>query len=73
VTDELIPEGASLKMLLSIENYTIPLVGKVTWVRNQPQQGRPVGMGVQLQSPPGLYVRYIRSLGGEQEEGADSD
>jgi uncharacterized protein (TIGR02266 family) len=63
-TDKPLPRGTDLKMLLSLENYTIPLTGKVAWVRSTAEQGRPVGMGVQLLSPPGLYIRYIRTLSG---------
>ena len=48
-----------------------PLQGKVAWVRSTAEPGRPVGMGVQLQSPPNLYIRYIRSLRGEQEDEAE--
>jgi len=69
-TDKPLPQGGSLKMLLSLDNYTIPLIGKVAWVRSTAEQGRPIGMGVQLQSPPGLYIRYIRTISGEQEEEA---
>jgi Tfp pilus assembly protein PilZ len=70
VTDKPMPEGKSLKMLLSLESYTIPLMGKVTWVRSKAEPGRPVGMGVQLLGPPGLYIRYIRSISGEREDEA---
>ena len=71
VTDRPLPEGRSLKMLLSMDSYTIPLLGKVTWVRSKAEQGRPVGMGVRLLSPPGLYIRYIRTVSDDQEDEAD--
>jgi Tfp pilus assembly protein PilZ len=67
-TDKPLPQGRGLKMLLSLANYTIPLIGKVAWVRSTDEKGRPVGMGVQLLSPPGLYIRYIRTISGEQED-----
>lgn len=70
-TDNLLAQGRTIKMLLSLEGYTVPLLGKVAWVRSKAQPGRPVGMGVQLQSPPNLYMRYIRSLRAEQEEQAE--
>jgi Tfp pilus assembly protein PilZ len=69
-TDKPLARDSSLKMLLSLESYTIPLVGKVTWVRMNAEPGRPVGMGIQLLSPPNLYVRFIRTISGEAEEEA---
>jgi Tfp pilus assembly protein PilZ len=71
VTSKLMSKGHTIKMLLSLEGYTVPLQGKVMWVRSTAEPGRPVGMGVQLQSPPNLYIRYIRALMGEPEEEAE--
>jgi hypothetical protein len=71
MTSKLIPQGRSIKMLLSLESYTVPLQGKIAWVRSTAEQGRPLGMGIQLQSPPNLYIRYIRSLMGEEEDEAE--
>jgi hypothetical protein len=71
VTSKLMPQGRSVKLLLSLEGYTVPLQGKVAWVRSTAEPGRPVGMGVRLQSPPNLYIRYIRSLTGEEENEAE--
>ena len=68
---KLLSQGSTIKMLLSLEGYTVPLRGKVVWVRSAAEPGRPVGMGVQLQSPPNLYTRYVRSLSGERTEEAE--
>jgi hypothetical protein len=65
ITDRPLPTGKPLKMLLELEQYTVPLQGKVAWVRNRAEQGRPAGMGIQLRNSPHLYARYVRTLNEE--------
>jgi hypothetical protein len=68
ITDRPIPSGKPLKMLLELEQYTVPLQGKVAWVRNKAEQGRPAGMGIQLRNAPHLYARYVRTLNEESDQ-----
>lgn len=62
ITEDPLPAGRDLKMLLELDRYSVPLVGKVAWSRAKAQQGRPAGMGVQLRTPPHVYARYVGSL-----------
>ena len=71
ITDKPIGAGQSIKMLLELDQYSVPLVGKVAWNRLRSEQGRPAGMGVQLKNPPHLFARYVRSLGEQSESGED--
>ena len=64
ITDDPLPAGRDLMMLLELDRYSVPLAGKVAWRRTKAEQGRPAGMGVQLQTPPHVYARYV----GSQEE-----
>jgi hypothetical protein len=50
-------------ILLHLEHCTVPLRGAVMWVRRVPRDGRPVGMGLRLFNPPGIYLSYVRALG----------
>jgi uncharacterized protein (TIGR02266 family) len=61
-TDKPLPRGVELKLLLKLDSFTIPLTGKVAWVRIQDEPGRPRGMGVQLHDPPSMYGRHVRAL-----------
>lgn len=63
ITDDPLPAGSDLKMLLELDRYSVPLLGKVAWRRAKAEQGRPAGMGVQLQTPPHVYARYVGTLG----------
>ena len=49
-------------MSLSVEVYTISLVGTVMWVRREDEPGKPKGIGVQLVKPPALYLRYVEEV-----------
>ena len=55
-------------MLLELDQYSVPLVGKVAWHRDRAEQGRPAGMGIQLKNPPHLYARYVTQLGEEEQD-----
>jgi uncharacterized protein (TIGR02266 family) len=58
-TDKPAPKGTRLRILLNVQAYTIPLIGVVAWVRPNEEPGKPKGMGVQVESPPALYQRYV--------------
>jgi Tfp pilus assembly protein PilZ len=57
-----LPVGRKLKMLLDIDSFTVPLVGTIRWAREQPDGGRPAGMGVELHGPPSMYSEYTERL-----------
>ena len=59
ITDDPLPLGSDIKILLELDRYSVPLVGKVAWRRTKAEQGRPAGMGIQLQTPPNVYARYV--------------
>ena len=74
VTDQPLSPGRALKMLLELDDYTIPLVGTVAWVRTRAESGRPAGMGIELRDPPPMYVRHVRSVAaGAKDRGGTSD
>ncbi len=58
-TDKPMAKEKPIRMLLEVQEYTIPLVGTVAWVRLQEEPGKPQGMGVRLHHPPALYQRYV--------------
>ena len=57
-----LPKGQKLKLLLEMGSASIPLNGTVIWVREHPDGGRPSGMGVELITPPALYVHFAEKL-----------
>lgn len=61
-TDKLVEKGKRLRMSLTVQAYTISLVGTVMWVRNNEEPGKPKGIGVQLEKPPALYLRYVEEV-----------
>jgi Tfp pilus assembly protein PilZ len=61
-TDKLIEKGKRLRMSLTVEAYTIALVGTVMWVRHDDEPGKPKGIGVQLEKPASLYLRYVEEV-----------
>ncbi len=61
-TDKPIGKDRPIRMLLEVQEYTIPLVGTVAWVRRQEETGKPRGMGVRLHHPPALYQRYVEDV-----------
>lgn len=61
-TDKLVEKGKRVRMLLDVQAYTIPLVGTVVWVRVREEPGKAKGMGVQLHTPPALYLRYVATV-----------
>jgi hypothetical protein len=62
IADDPLPLGTDVKMLLELERYSVPLGGKVAWLRDKAEQGRPAGMGILLKTPPNVYARYVGSL-----------
>lgn len=66
ITERPVPAGRTIKMVLELGEYSIPLAGKVAWVRVRPEGGRPSGMGIELLQAPPLYVRYVKGM--KQEE-----
>jgi uncharacterized protein (TIGR02266 family) len=72
VTGRPLPIGSAVRLRLELESFTLPLRGEVVWVRQPAENDRPAGMGVQLQNPPPIYLRYVRELAkgtGEAAEG----
>jgi len=69
-TSKVVHKGRSIKMLLDVRAYTIPLTGTVAWVRNDDEEGRPRGIGVAVHNPPSLFVRYVTEV--REKLGADS-
>ena len=61
-TSNLLPAGKTIKMLLDVQAYTIPLTGTIAWVREEEEEGRPKGVGVQVHNPPSLFVRYVTEV-----------
>ena len=62
ITNRPLPKGRQLKIVLEMENATLPLAGVVAWIRTRPEEGRQAGMGVELTQPPALYEYYVRKL-----------
>jgi len=62
ITNRPLPKGRKLKVVLEMENATLPLLGVVAWIRTRPEEGRQAGMGVELTQPPALYEYYVRKL-----------
>jgi len=54
--------GRDVRLLVDLDGFTIPLAGRVAWVRDRPKDGRPAGMGVELTNPPAMYVRHVRAF-----------
>ena len=48
-----------IKLLLETKAMTVPLDATVIWVRKQPTEGSPSGMGVELHEPPALFVHFV--------------
>jgi hypothetical protein len=65
ITDRPLAEGRSVKLLIELDGYSVPLVGKVAWIRRRAEMGRPAGMGIALKHPPNVFVRFVRSLDAE--------
>jgi len=66
-TDSPMPVGTQLQLYLDVENFGIPLRGVVRWAREQEEDGRPCGMGLQLTNPLPRYIHYIRQRQGKKE------
>ena len=54
--------GTDLRVLIDLDTGPVGLKGQVVWQRPRPVSGRPVGMGVQLISPPGSYREFVIEL-----------
>ncbi|MDH3785929.1 MAG: PilZ domain-containing protein, partial [Acidobacteriota bacterium] len=66
-TDKPLPKATTVKLLVELYEFTIPLVGKVVWSTPHKRGSKPAGMGVQLISPPTMYLRHVRQLSKESE------
>lgn len=55
--------GTLAGLLLELEHVKLPLRGSVIWNRPSSVGDRPSGMGIELQSAPETYRRYIQTLG----------
>ena len=54
--------GTGLRVLIDLDTGPVGLKGQVVWQRPRPVSGRPVGMGVQLISPPEPYREFVVEL-----------
>ena len=54
--------GQRVRIVLLIGKYRIPLIGVVAWSRRRSRRGLPLGMGVELDSPPAVYLQLVASL-----------
>jgi len=54
--------GTGLRVLIDLETGPVGLKGQVVWNRPRIVLGRPVGMGVQLISPPEAYREFVVEL-----------
>jgi len=54
--------GTGLRVVIDLDKGPVGLKGQVVWQRSRPDLGRPVGMGVQLISPPGPYREFVVEL-----------
>jgi Tfp pilus assembly protein PilZ len=55
--------GIAVRILVDVDIGALGLNGKVVWSRRRVVMGRPVGMGVQLITPPQGYVDFVREIG----------
>lgn len=54
--------GTGVRVLIDLDTGPVGLKGQVVWQRSRPVSGRPVGMGVQLESPPEPYREFVVEL-----------
>jgi Tfp pilus assembly protein PilZ len=73
VTGSPLSQGAPIKIRIEMDGFSVPLTGKVAWTRTEPEQGRPIGMGVQLTHPPSMYRRYVERLREVEESKHEAD
>ena len=59
-TDEPMPVGTDLQLRFEAEGFGIPLRGIVRWAREEDEDGRPRGMGIELINPHPRYIHYVR-------------
>jgi hypothetical protein len=59
-TDEPMPVGTNLQLRLEADGFGIPLRGIVRWTRDEDEDGRPRGMGIELVNPHPRYIHYVR-------------
>ncbi len=55
-------QGSWLKLILELNGHDVDMRGLVRWINGQPGAGRSPGMGIQVESPPPFYRRYVRLL-----------
>ena len=73
VTDNLLVKGLRIKIMLQLDQFSIPLVGTIAWRRQGHSGGKPAGMGIELQGAPAMYVRYVESIKRSADADADAD
>jgi len=61
--------GAAIRMRVILDAFTVPLRGVVVWCRTTPEPGRPLGMGVRIFQPSGLYTDFVSHL--QEKRGPD--
>jgi hypothetical protein len=54
--------GATIRLRVDLDAFTVPLRGVVVWNRRQPEAGRPTGMGVRIFQPSSLYTEFVDQL-----------
>jgi hypothetical protein len=54
--------GERVRILMQIDQFTVPLVGRVAWVREIREGDLSPGMGVELDEPPFVYRARVAQL-----------
>ena len=62
-TDQPMPLGESVGLSVALEYGKVPLRANVAWQRVTNSIHRPPGMGLELLTPPSLYLSYVQALG----------
>jgi len=72
ITDRPLSTNRAVKLRLELGGFAVPLEGRVAWVRLKAEGAdRPVGMGLELDNPPPMYVRWVLRLGDQDSQSAE--
>ena len=62
ISGKLQPKGSKLKLRIRVADTMVELTGTVAWTRDLASNGRRIGMGIELKSPPQAYKEFVRGL-----------
>lgn len=62
ITEVPVDQGERVSMMLSVEAERLALTGQVRWSRTDHRVGRTPGMGIQIDTPPPEYLRFVQAL-----------